>query len=301
MKPVIMIAGPTASGKSALAVRLAKELGGEVINADSMQVYSDLRIISARPADDEMKTVPHHLFGHVDGGTRYSVGAWIRQAVPIIIDCLARGIYPILVGGTGMYFKALTDGLADIPDVPDYIMAGLKERLSGEGIKNLQAEAQHCDPIATARLQGDDPQRLLRILSVYQHTGKPLSLWQQDTTRPIIPKPDWRGVMLSPPRDELYARIDKRFEKMVEMGGLNEVQDLLSRDLAPDLPVMKAIGVSQLLSAKGEAWISLCQRDSRRFAKRQMTYFRKYAHDWAWHTHVDIKTLTMMDIFDSSY
>ena len=175
MKPVIMIAGPTASGKSALAIHLAKRLGGEVINADSMQVYSDLRVISARPDPDEMSGIAHHLFGHVDGAQRYSVGAWTRDAVPQILDCLARDVYPILAGGTGLYFKALTDGLADIPDIPQSVVNTLKNRLSNEGYQALLAQAVNADPTASARLLGQDPQRLLRILSVYNHTGRPLS------------------------------------------------------------------------------------------------------------------------------
>ena len=168
MKPVVMIAGPTASGKSALAIRMAQRLDGEVINADSMQVYKDLRIISARPDTSEMNGIPHHLFGHVDGGLRYSVGLWQRDVVPIILDCLARDKTPILVGGTGMYFKSLTDGLADIPDVPDDILETLKVRLTHEGFEPLYNEALAHDPVATGRLLGQDPQRLLRILSVYQ-------------------------------------------------------------------------------------------------------------------------------------
>ena len=290
MKPVIMIAGPTASGKSALAVRLARQLDGEVINADSMQVYSDLRVISARPTAPDMGGVPHHMFGHIDASVRYSVGAWTREAVPIILDCLARGKYPILTGGTGLYFKALTEGLADIPDIPFSVVEGLKIRLKQEGFNPLLGEAYSCDPTATARLLGQDPQRLLRILSVFEHTGQPLSTWQANT-RPIIPKGYWRGIMLDPPRGELYRRIDKRFEDMVDTGGRSEIKALLARDLPRGLPAMKAIGVGQSFSVPesfstgGVEWISLCQRDTRRFAKRQKTFFRKYAHDWTWISH----------------
>jgi len=279
MKPVVMIAGPTASGKSALAIRLAHALDGE--DADSMQVYKDLRIISARPNEDEMEDIRHHLFGHVDGAVRYSVGAWLRDAVPIILDCLARGKYPICVGGTGLYFKALTDGLADIPDVPEYSLDALKQRLQFDGYEALEKQARAVDPAAVERLLGQDPQRLLRILSVYEHSGKPLSFWRQNT-RPLVPLRHWRGIMLNPPREELYTRINARFLKMVKAGGLEEIERLISRNLPADLPVMKAIGVQQILSAKGEAWVDLCQRDTRRFAKRQKTFFRKYAHNWAW-------------------
>jgi len=295
MKPVVMIAGPTASGKSALAIRLAHALDGEVINADSMQVYKDLRIISARPREDEMESIPHHLFGHVDGAVRYSVGAWLREAVPIILDCLARDKLPICVGGTGLYFKALTDGLADIPDVPDYKLDALKQRLKSDGYETLERQARAIDPVVVSRLLGQDPQRLLRILSVYEHSGKPLSFWQQNT-KPLIPQGYWRGIMLNPPRDDLYARINARFLNMVEAGALEEIERLMSRKLPVDLPVMKAIGVQQILSAKGEAWVDLCQRDTRRFAKRQKTFFRKYAHNWAWNSRLsDLDALNLGD------
>ncbi|MEP6343211.1 MAG: tRNA (adenosine(37)-N6)-dimethylallyltransferase MiaA [Maricaulaceae bacterium] len=279
MKPVVMIAGPTASGKSALAIRMALRHDGEVINADSMQVYKDLRIISARPDSDDMCGIPHHLFGHVDGSVRYSVGQWQRDVVPVILDCLAREKTPILVGGTGMYFKSLTDGLADIPDVPADVVNQLKERLSEEGFEALYNEGLANDPVATNRLQGQDPQRLLRILSVYQHTQRALSEWQ-DMTRPIIPKGYWRGFMLNPPRQALYRTINKRFVQMIEEGGRDEVESLLYRNLDPSLPVMKAIGISQSIGLNKADWVTLCQRDTRRFAKRQKTYFRKYAYDW---------------------
>jgi len=281
MKPVIMIAGPTASGKSALAVQLAKQLDGEVINADSMQVYSDLRVISARPNSEDMAGIPHHMFGHIDGAVRYSVGAWVREVVPIILDCLARGKYPILAGGTGLYFKALTEGLADIPDIPFTVVEGLKVRLDKEGFNQLLSEAYECDPIATARLLGQDPQRLLRILSVFEHTGRSLSEWQTNT-HPVIPKNYWQGIMLDPARGELYRRIDSRFEHMIETGGREEIDSLLSRNLPRGLPAMKAIGVGQSFIATGNDWVALCQRDTRRFAKRQKTFFRKYAHNWTW-------------------
>lgn len=290
MKPVVMIAGPTASGKSALAIRLAHALNGEVINADSMQVYKDLRIISARPSDDEMESIPHHLFGHIDGRVRYSVGTWVQEAVPVILDCLARGKYPICVGGTGLYFKALTDGLADIPDVPQSLMDNLKARLHSDGYDALAAKAMEVDPVAAHRLLGQDPQRLLRILSVYEQSGQPLSFWQRNT-RPIIPKGYWRGIMLNPPREGLYQRINARFLKMLENGGQAEVKRLLERDLPRDLPVMKAIGVQQVLNEPERQWVNICQRDTRRFAKRQKTFFRKYAVNWAWNSRLPTDNL----------
>jgi len=180
MKPVILIAGPTASGKSGLAIQLALQTNGEVINADALQVYSDLKVISARPSAEEMQGIPHHLFGHVDGSHRYSTGQWLRQACTVITDVLARGKLPIVVGGTGLYFKALTKGLAEVPPVNTRPAA---DYLECKGIAALRELAEAVDPAAAARVLGDDPQRLMRIVSVAQETGKPLSLWQS-ATRP---------------------------------------------------------------------------------------------------------------------
>ena len=281
MKPVVCIAGPTASGKSAWAVQVAKSVNGEVINADAMQVYRDLRVISARPDDNEMDGVPHHMFGHVDGSVRYSTGMWLREAVPIILDVMARGRVPIVTGGTGLYFKALTQGLAAVPHADTVEATALLE--SG-GITTLRATAERLDPMATARVLGEDPQRLIRIVSVAQHTSKPLSVWQADT-KPIVPQGFWFGAVLLPDRAQLYARINARFNDMVDTGGLAEVQALMARQLPPDLPVMKAIGVQQFKDCLDNPdalmpAIEIAKRDTRRFAKRQFTWFRGQAMDW---------------------
>ena len=174
MKPVVCIAGPTASGKSAWAVELAQAVDGEIINADSMQVYEDLKILSARPDSAEMKNIPHHLFGHIPSDRQYSTGEWCREAVPVILDCLARDKVPVLVGGTGLYFKALTDGFANVPPITDATKRET-ELLLETGIENLRKKALELDPIATARVLGDDPQRLQRIVNVAIETGRPIS------------------------------------------------------------------------------------------------------------------------------
>ena len=281
MKAVVLIAGPTASGKSRLATDLAVQCDGEVINADALQVYSDLRVISARPVDDEMREIPHHLFGHVDGAHRYSTGQWLREASTVILDVMARGKLPIVVGGTGLYFKALTDGLAKIPPADT---ASATEYLKANGIEKLRALAESLDPVAAPRVLGNDPQRLLRIVSVAQETGKPLSGWQSQTM-PIIPKGYWTSCVLLPPREQLYECINMRFDNMIEEGGLSEVKSLVSRGLSPDLPVMRAIGVktiAQYLLGRHDlqTGIELAKRDTRRFAKRQMTWFRGQAPNW---------------------
>ncbi len=281
MKAVVLLAGPTASGKSDLAVQLAKQADGEVINADALQVYRDLRVISARPTQDDMDGIAHHLFGHIDGGHRYSAGQWLKESSAVILDILARGKLPIVVGGTGLYFKALIEGLAEVPPA-DTGPANLY--LNRHGIAALRELAVTLDPIATARVLGDDPQRLLRIVSVAQETAKPLSVWQSATT-PVIPRGYWTASVLLPPRQLLYERINQRFDVMVEQGGLLEVEALAARGLASDLPVMRAIGAKTIIAhLKGECaldvGIELAKRDTRRFAKRQMTWFRGQAADW---------------------
>lgn len=283
MKPVICIAGPTASGKSNWAVELAKNVDGEIINADSMQVYSHLHILTARPDEAEMGSIPHHLFGHVPPNVQYSTGIWLKEAVEAIIECLSRHKTPILVGGTGLYFKALTEGLAEIP-TPTSIAIQKAEGLLDEGFEALRQAAQEIDPQATEKVLGNDPQRLTRIVSVGLGTDKTLSDWRRET-KPIIPENYWQGVLLMPERQQLYERINSRYEKMLEAGGLKEAEALKMLGLDPKLPAMKAIGVPPLidyLSGKisYEDAVFRAKRDTRRFAKRQFTWFRGQAKHW---------------------
>ncbi len=284
MKPIIFIAGPTASGKSAWALEIAKTVGGEVINADALQVYSDLQILSARPGKDEMGNIPHHLFGHVAGNVRYSTGQWLREVQPIILDCLARNVVPILTGGTGLYFKALTEGIAIVPPVSPIAMSKAQAILDNKGIKILRDEAEGVDPIAAARVLGNDPQRLLRIVSVFYETGKALSEWQANT-RPVIPKKFCCRAVLLPERQGLYSRINSRFEAMVENGGLAEAKAIFDKGYESGLPMMKAIGLQQFFpyfraEVELAESVELAKRDTRRFAKRQFTWFRGQAQDW---------------------
>lgn len=280
VKPVICIAGPTASGKSTWAIELAQAVDGEIINADSMQVYSSLRIITARPSNDEMDKVPHHLFGHVDVREQYSTGQWLREVNTRIVDCLARHKTPILVGGTGLYFKALTEGLATIP-VPD---EGTMNKLKQKPTSELRALAKALDKVAAAKILGDDRQRLLRVVSVAMGTEKPLSAWQSDT-KPNIPKGFWVGAVLLPERDRLYEKIDTRFEQMILNGGLEEIKLLNMMTLDKRLTVLKAIGVPPFIEHLNgkisyEEALFRAKRDTRRYAKRQFTWFRGQARDW---------------------
>ena len=284
MKPIICIAGPTASGKSTWALEIAKSVGGEIINADALQVYADLQILSARPTIAEMDGVPHHLFGHVAGHLRYSTGQWLREVQPIILDCLARNVVPVLAGGTGLYFKALIEGIATVPPISGQAMAKALSILDDKGIAALRGEAEQIDPIATARVLGNDPQRLLRIVTVFYETGKALSEWQTNT-QPIIPKRFCHRAVLLPERQELYERINTRFEKMIGAGGLDEAKAIYVKDYDSSLPMMKAIGLQQFFPyLRGEAELAesveLAKRDTRRFAKRQFTWFRGQASDW---------------------
>jgi len=284
VKPVLCIAGPTASGKSAWAVSIAKRFEGEVINADAMQVYRDLLILSARPRKDDMQNIPHHMYGHVDGNIRYSTGQWVREVQDVILDVLARDKTPVLVGGTGLYFKALTEGLAEIPQPDPCAIDEANQILETQGIAALRDKAEILDPVASVRILGNDPQRLLRIVSVALGTSAPLSHWHSNT-RPFIPKKYWMGAKLLPDRAALYQRINQRFDAMIDQGGLEEVRKLDARALSPMLPVMKAIGVQQMMPALTDARVigdglELSKRDTRRFAKRQFTWLRGNMASW---------------------
>ena len=261
-------------------MQLAKAVDGEIVNADALQVYSDIRVLSARPDAQEMDGVPHHLFGHVDGRTLYSVGDWLREAVPLIVDVLARHRTPIVTGGTGLYFQALLDGLADIPPVPDELDAALNDK----SVNALRQEAEALDPEAAARVLGDDPQRLARIVGVARATGRTLSAWRADT-RPVVPARYTRRAVLLPDRDALYRRIDARFDAMMAAGALEEARAVHARDYPDRASMPKAIGLSHLLShLDGQSdlarAVETAKRDSRRLAKRQMTWFRNRCADW---------------------
>jgi len=278
MKPVICIAGPTASGKSAYAVKVAQTVGGEVINADALQVYAELHILSARPTADEMGDIPHHLFGHVRGDQRYSTGQWLRDVERVILDCLGREVVPVLVGGTGLYFRALLEGMADIPNVSEKVQAETEAFLKAEGIAALRAVSEKLDPVATSRVLGDDPQRLQRIVNVAQGTGQTLTYWQGNT-RPVVPTCFAKFCVLTPARETLYDRINMRYEDMLRGGGLDEAKRVFDMELSENLPMMKAIGLRQLRNYFNDMTsldiaVEDAKRESRRFAKRQMTWFR---------------------------
>lgn len=279
--PILIVAGPTASGKSAAATVLASLIGGHVINADSMQVYRDLRVVSARPSPEEQCRVPHHLYGHVDGADRYSAGRYVRDVVPVIEGIRQSGAVPILCGGTGLYLKALVEGLSPMPDVAEGYV-DVAARQWDQDPSAARAELLAADPVME-RLEPNDRQRHVRAMAVFAATEKPLSEWQALKPVPVIEGP-FVGTCLLPDRDELYAQCDRRFAKMLSAGAVDEIRTLLARELPSDLPVMKALGVPELIAYVqgemdlGEATLA-AQLETRRFAKRQMTWFRNQT-DW---------------------
>jgi tRNA dimethylallyltransferase len=282
--PVLLIAGPTASGKSALALRVAETLGGEIVNADALQLYRDLRIVSARPSPDEEARVPHHLFGVADAADGWSVGRWLKAAAPVLAQIAARGRPAVVVGGTGLYFKALTEGLADIPPLPPAVRDAAAARFDALGEAAFRTELAARDPAAEARIGPADRQRLLRAYEVFEATGQALSDLQA-RTRPILEAGSWRAVALEPEREALYARCDARLGAMVRAGALDEVAALMARGLDPSLPAMKAVGLRELAShLAGERSLpqalALAQQETRRYAKRQMTWLRNQTPDW---------------------
>jgi tRNA dimethylallyltransferase len=286
---VVLIAGPTASGKSALALEVAEQFGGVIINADSMQVYRDLRIITARPTTDDEKRIPHRLYGHVDAAENYSVGRWFRDVEEALGDVIAEGRIPVLVGGTGLYFKALTTGLAVVPSIPDAVRTDVRSRLRDEGPPALHAELVRLDPATAQRITINDRSRITRALEVVLATGRPLSDWHREGLPPLLDAERATKTFITCERKELVRRIEKRFATMIKVGALEEVRTLAVRGLDPTLPAMKAHGVPWLIRHLAgeiplEEAIAGAVMDTRRYAKRQLTWFRNQMKDWPWQT-----------------
>jgi len=282
----VLIAGPTASGKSALGIRLAQSLGGAVINADSMQVYRDLRVITARPTEAEQALAPHRLYGHVDGTVNFSVGRYVADARQVVAE-LEPGTVPIFVGGTGLYFKALTHGLSAVPAVPDEVREAVRKESEGRDTPELHRLLASRDPDTSRGLRGSDRLRIQRALEVVAATGRPLVSFHGERQPGPLADVATIKLFLAPDRGELRRRINARFVAMIEQGALDEVRALAERRLDPMLPVMRAHGVPGLLAHfRGEASleeaIARGQSDTRRYAKRQFTWFRHQLRDWTW-------------------
>lgn len=282
--PVLIVAGPTASGKSALALDMAEAFDGVVINADSMQVYSELRVLSARPDESETSRAPHRLYGVLSGREACSAGKWRDMAMAEINDCHAQGKLPIVTGGTGMYLNALTEGIAPIPDVPSRIRDSVTAELEDIGHAAFFEKLKKNDPETAATLDGTNTQRMIRATEVFAHTGRGLASWHKE---PVVPPPanmKFKKLCYMPPRDILYDRCNRRFDLMLEQGAIDEVRDLIALGLPNTAPVMKAVGVRELGAyLAGEIDLATAreksQRETRRYAKRQLTWFRHQMSD----------------------
>jgi tRNA dimethylallyltransferase len=283
----LLIAGPTASGKSAVALALAQKLGGTIVNADSMQVYRDLRVLTARPSPEEERQAPHELFGRIDGAVNFSAGRWLAEASAVRGRIAAQGSVAIFVGGTGLYLRALTLGFSDIPHVPEDVRAEV--RAGAEPFESAQLHSQLTarDPATAARLRPSDRQRILRALEVLAATGRPLASFHGARGAPLLAPGQWAGIFLAPEREALNAAIDRRFDAMLRAGALEEVTALAARKLDPALPVMRAHGAPHLIAhLRGD--VSLAEAasrsalDTRRYAKRQFTWARHQMPEFAW-------------------
>jgi tRNA dimethylallyltransferase len=287
MARAVLIAGPTASGKSALALQLAERLGGSIVNADSMQVYRDFRVLTARPTPEEVIRAPHLLYGHVNAAEHYSVGHWLADASRALAEVERAGRLPIFAGGTGLYFKALSWGLSSMPPVPDAVRAKVRGEAEDVAASELHARLAARDSATAARLRPSDRQRIIRALEIFEATDRPLVEWQASPGKPLIAPDDTIAVFLSVDRAELRARIDMRFDKMLAEGALEEARALAARKLDPSLPATKAHGAPWLMKhVAGEISIDEAAKeakaDTRKYAKRQETWFRHQLPQFKW-------------------
>ncbi len=284
---VILIAGPTASGKSALALALARAFGGAIVNANSMQVYRDLRVLTARPSEAEERELPHLLYGHVDAAKNYSVGFWLKDFEGVLARLAAEQRPAIVTGGTGMYFKAAFYGLSAIPAVPETVRAAVRARYERSTPQEMHRALAALDPLSAGKLRETDPQRLLRALEVFEATGRPLATFQAARAAPLLEEAACAAFFVAPPRETLYARIDTRFDAMLAEGALEEVRALSRRGLDPALPAMRAHGVPHLIDHL-EGRLSLEEAaargklDTRHYAKRQFTFARHQLPSFVW-------------------
>jgi tRNA dimethylallyltransferase len=285
MIDAVLIAGPTAGGKSAAALALAERIGGVIVNTDSMQVYRELRVLTARPPPEDEARVSHSLYGHVPVSERYSAGRYQQDAARVVAEVRAAGRTPIFVGGTGLYFEVLEKGLSPIPPVPPAVRTVNRERLEAIGSDAFFAAFSERDPETAGALRPADTQRVLRAADVFEATGWPLARWQKKKRKPVLEGLNVARFVIAPPRENLYANIDRRFDAMVANGALDEAKALASLDST--LPAARALGVPQLLRhLAGEITLEAAaddvKRETRRYAKRQLTWFRNRMPDWRW-------------------
>jgi tRNA dimethylallyltransferase len=282
---VVLIAGPTASGKSAAALALAERIGGALINTDSMQVYREARILTARPSEADMQRVPHLLYGHVSVHENYDVARFAADAATALASVRAEGRMPIFVGGTGLYFGALTEGLPDMPKIPSDLRTRIRARRAEVGAETFFAELTARDPETASRLRASDTQRVLRAYEVFEATGRPLAHWQRGASVPLLGELKQARFVLSPQRPALRDRIAARFDFMLHEGALEEAWAL--RGIPPSSPAAKILGLRELQAFKsGEISLEAARQSAvtatRQYAKRQVTWFRHRMADWVW-------------------
>lgn len=286
-KSAVLIAGPTASGKSALALEVAARSNGIIINADSMQVYRDLRVITARPTDEEMNRAPHRLYGHIGAEEIYSAGRWLREAEQEIASARTAGKTPVVIGGTGLYFSALLQGLSAVPEVPAEVRQQVRDLGDTKDNEALHGMLASRDPRTAAEVRVPDRQRILRALEVVEATGRGLADWREEPGVPVLNSGDYQAIFLEADREALGQRIDARFDKMLDEGALEEVKRLENRKLDPRMPAMKAHGVPWLIKylngeMKLEEAAAQGKRDTRQYSKRQETWFRNQLPEFRW-------------------
>jgi len=283
-RSIILIAGPTASGKSALALKMARERGGMVINADSMQVYRELHVLTARPSAAEEGEAPHRLYGYVAGAQAHSVSHWLADVEAALAEAEYLGLCPIIVGGTGLYFKALTEGLSPVPPIPDDVRQHWRAEARRDPAR-LYETLRERDPDMAKRLAPGDAQRITRAVEVIDATGISLAEWQGRPGRPLVDITSCERLLVVRPREDLHRRCDERFDAMMASGALDEVRALMQLGLSPDLPVMRALGVAPLAAyldgaCSHEEAVARAKTETRQYVKRQETWTRKFMADW---------------------
>jgi tRNA dimethylallyltransferase len=299
----VLICGPTASGKSAFALGLAREFGGVIVNADSMQVYAEPRVVTNRPTPDEEAAVPHRLYGIRPMREPYSAALWLKDVATALAEAERGGALPILVGGTGLYFKALTEGLSDIPEIPEKIRAHYRLAAQSRPAGELHAELARRDPLTAGGLRPTDSQRIVRALEVWEATARPLAEWQSKKGTPLLPQSETYPISVSIEREDLYRRCDARFDTMLARGAIEEARSIAALGLDPAVPAMRAVGLPQLIQCvRGEMPLeeaaAAAKTSTRNYAKRQATWIRSnfslwksYSSQLSERTKHEIKTL----------
>lgn len=290
---VFAISGPTASGKSALALAIAEAVGGEIVNADALQVYNAFSVLSARPDDEDLARAPHHLYGHVSTDDEYSVGKWLLEVEAVLFKSSKPLIF---VGGTGLYFKALMHGFAEIPAISESVKAEVSSLIETRGILGAQSHLAAIDPISASRIDLQNPRRVERALHVFLQTRKPIAIWQDETPAPLLPLSEFISIRVTPDREYLYSRINERAKLMLDTGAIEEVAAILD-EYDPSMPAFRAIGVAEIVeyltgSIDRTMMLDRLAQETRNYAKRQFTWMRQNMREWQYDFRPEIETVT---------